>query len=175
MAIEDAQQFHEMQLRIHDQNMADASAKSQRDAIAMIENTHQRNPFDDGGATLRLMSRDTTASAAQIMQFAIEDQRPTYQHDGMDLITPSFPSSSWMELPIPTSLPPPFLLRDSLLFLLLLYPFRLTVLKRNAQELMAQLFRTVARGSIIIGSKSSTGRAIKDVESCYISMNPLRC
>ena len=106
MAIEDAQQFHEMQLRIHDQNMADAAAKRQRDAIAMVENTHQRNPFDDGGATLALMGRDTTASAAQIMQFAIEDQRPTFQHDGMDLITPSFPSSGWMELPIPTSPPP---------------------------------------------------------------------
>ena len=107
MAIEDAQQFHEMQLRIHDQNMADAAAKRQRDAIAMVENTHQRNPFDDGGATFRLMNRGTTASAPQIMQFAIEDTRPTFQHDGMDLITPS--SSSWMELPIPTSLPPPLL------------------------------------------------------------------
>ena len=104
MAIEDAQQFHEMQLRIHDQNMADAAAKRQRDAIAMVENTHQRNPFDDGGATLALMGRDTTASAAQIMQFAIEDQRPTFQHDGLDLITPS--SSSWMELPIPPPPPP---------------------------------------------------------------------
>ena len=101
MAIEDAQQFHEMQLQNHAQDMADAAAKSQRDAIAMVENTHQRNPFDDGGATLALMGRDTTASAAQIMQFAIEDQRPTFQHDGMDLITPSFPSSGWMELPIP--------------------------------------------------------------------------
>ena len=74
MAIEDAQQFHEMQLRIHAQDMADAAAKRQRDAIAMVENTHQRNPFDDGGATLALMNRGTTASAPQIMQFAIEDR-----------------------------------------------------------------------------------------------------
>ena len=106
MAIEDAQQFHEMRMQNHARDMAEAKARSQRDAIAMIENTHQRNPFDDGGATLALMGRDTTASAAQLMQFAIEDQRPTYPHDGMDLITPSFPSSGWMELPIPTSPPP---------------------------------------------------------------------
>ena len=106
MAIEDAQQFHEMRMQNHARDMAEAEAKRQRDAIAMVENTHQRNPFDDGGATLALMGRDTTASAAQIMQFAIEDQRPTFQHDGMDLITPSFPSSGWMELPIPTSPPP---------------------------------------------------------------------
>ena len=106
MAIEDAQQFHEMRMQNHARDMAEAKARSQRDAIAMVENTHQRNPFDDGGATLALMGRDTTASAAQIMQFAIEDQRPTFQHDGMDLITPSFPSSGWMELPIPTSPPP---------------------------------------------------------------------
>ena len=105
-AIEDAQQFHEMRMQNHARDMAEAAAKRQRDAIAMVENTHQRNPFDDGGATLALMGRDTTASAAQIMQFAIEDQRPTFQHDGMDLITPSFPSSGWMELPIPTSPPP---------------------------------------------------------------------
>ena len=106
MAIEDAQQFHEMRMQNHKRDMAEAKARSQRDAIAMVENTHQRNPFDDGGATLALMGRDTTASAAQIMQFAIEDQRPTFQHDGMDLITPSFPSSSWMELPIPPPPPP---------------------------------------------------------------------
>jgi hypothetical protein len=107
MAIEDAQSFHEMRMQNHKGDMEDAKARSQRDAIAMIENTHQKNPFDDGGATLALMGRNTTASAVQLMQFAIEDQRPTFQHDGMDLITPSFPSSSWMELPIPTSLPPP--------------------------------------------------------------------
>jgi hypothetical protein len=107
MAIEDAQQFHEMRMQNHARDMAEAKARSQRDAIAMVENTHQRNPFDDGGATFRLMNRGTTASAPQIMQFAIEDTRPTFQHDGMDLITPS--SSSWMELPIPTSLPPPLL------------------------------------------------------------------
>ena len=106
-AIEDAEQLHEMQMQNMARDIADARARSQLDAIAMVEDTHQRNPFDDGGATLALMGRDTTASAAQIMQFAIEDQRPTYQHDGMDLITPSFPSSSWMELPIPTSLSPP--------------------------------------------------------------------
>ena len=92
MAIEDAQQFHEMRMQNHARDMAEAKARSQRDAIAMVENTHQRNPFDDGGATLALMGRDTTASAAQIMQFAIEDQRPTFQHDGLDLITPSFPA-----------------------------------------------------------------------------------
>jgi hypothetical protein len=68
MAIEGAQHFHEMQMRNHAQDVAEARAKNQRDAIAMIESTHQRNPFDDGGATLRLMGRDTTASAAQIMQ-----------------------------------------------------------------------------------------------------------
>ena len=106
MAIEDAQQFHEMRMQNHARDMAEARARSQRDAIAMVEDTHQRNPFDDGGATLALMGRDTTASAAQLMQFAIEDQRPTFQHDGLDLITPSFPSSGWMELPIPTSPPP---------------------------------------------------------------------
>ena len=106
-AIEDAQQFHEMRMQNHKRDMAEAKARSQRDAIAMVENTHQRNPFDDGGATLALKGRDTTASAAQIMQFAIEDQRPTFQHDGLDLITrPALPSSGWMELPIPTSPPP---------------------------------------------------------------------
>ena len=89
--------------------MPEAKARSQRDAITMVENTHQKNPFDDGGATLALMGRNTTASAVQLMQFAIEAQRPTFQHDGMDLITPSLPSSSWVELPIPTSLPPPLL------------------------------------------------------------------
>ena len=114
MAIEDAQQFHEMRMQNHARDMAEARARSQRDAIAMVEDTHQRNPFDDGGATLALMGRDTTASAVQLMQFAIEDQRPTFQHDGLDLITPSFPSSAWMELPIPldctsrTALTPPF-------------------------------------------------------------------
>ena len=83
--------FTRCSMQNHDQDMADAAAKRQRDAIAMVENTHQRNPFDDGGATLALMGRDTTASAAQIMQFAIEDQRPTFQHDGMDLITTIIP------------------------------------------------------------------------------------
>ena len=117
MAIEDAQQFHEMQMQNHARDIEEARARSQRDAIAMVEDTHQRNPFDDGGATLALMGRDTTASAVQLMQFAIEDTRPTFQHDGLDLITPSFPSSAWMEppipssglmeLPVPTSLPPP--------------------------------------------------------------------
>ena len=102
MAIEDAQSFHEMRMQNHARDMAEAKARSQRDAITMIENTYQKNPFDDGGATLALMGRNTTASAVQLMQFAIEDQRPTFQHDGMDLITPSFPSSGWMELPIPT-------------------------------------------------------------------------
>ena len=117
MAIEDAQHFHEMQMQNHARDIEEARARSQRDAIAMVEDTHQRNPFDDGGATLALMGRDTTASAVQLMQFAIEDQRPTFQHDGLDLITPSFPSSAWMEppipssglmeLPVPTSLSPP--------------------------------------------------------------------
>jgi hypothetical protein len=107
MAIEDAQQFHEMRMQNHDQDMAEARAKNQRDAIAMIENTHQRNPFDDGEARLRLMSRDTTASAAQIMQFAIEDQRPTYPHDGMDIASAAAVGPpSWMELPYPMVLPP---------------------------------------------------------------------
>ena len=116
IAIEDAQQFHEMRMQTHARDMAEARARSQRDAIAMVEDTHQRNPFDDGGATLALMGRDTTASAVQLMQFAIEDTRPTFQHDGLDLITPAFPSSAWMEppipssglmeLPVPTSLPP---------------------------------------------------------------------
>ena len=120
MAIEDAQQFHEMRMQNHARDVEEARARSQRDAIAMVEDTHHiqgRNPFDDGGATLALMGRDTTASAVQLMQFAIEDQRPTFQHDGLDLITPSFPSSAWMEppipssglmeLPVPTSLSPP--------------------------------------------------------------------
>ena len=106
-AIEDAEQLHEMQMQSLARDIADARARSQRDAIAMVEDIHQRNPFDDGGATLELMGRDTTASAVQLMQFAIEDQRPTFQHDGMGLSTPSFPSSGWMELPVPTSLPPP--------------------------------------------------------------------
>ena len=119
MAIEDAQQFHEMRMQNHARDIEEARARSQRDAIAMVEDTHHiqgRNPFDDGGATLALMGRDTTASAVQLMQFAIEDQRPTFQHDGLDLITPSFPSSAWMEppilnsglmeLPVPTSRPP---------------------------------------------------------------------
>ena len=106
MAIEDAQHFHEMQMQNHARDIEEARARSQRDAIAMVEDTHQRNPFDDGGATLALMGRDTTASAVQLMQFAIEDQRPTFQHDGLDLITPALPSSSWMELPYPPPPPP---------------------------------------------------------------------
>ena len=42
MAIDDAHQLHDMRMQIHDQDMADAQAKKQRDAIAMVENTHQK-------------------------------------------------------------------------------------------------------------------------------------
>jgi hypothetical protein len=61
-----------------------------------------------GGATLRLMSKDTTASAAQIMQFAIEDERTTYPHDGMDIASAAAVGPpSWMETPDPMLLPHP--------------------------------------------------------------------
>ena len=136
--------FTRCSLRIHDQNMADAAAKRQRDAIAMVENTHQRNPFDDGGATFRLMNRDTTASAPQIMQFAIEDHAPnvsTRWHGPHHTIKLELDGTSHPNI---ASASLSFLLRDSLLFLLRLSPFRLTAPKRNALELMAQSFRTVA-------------------------------
>ena len=58
MAIDDAlhgSQRHDMRMQIHDQDMADAKAKNQRDAIAMVENTHQKNSFDDGGVTISLI------------------------------------------------------------------------------------------------------------------------
>ena len=176
MAIEDAQQFHEMQMQNHARDIEEARARSQRDAIAMVEDTHQRNPFDDGGATLALMGRDTTASAVQLMQFAIEDQRPTFQHDGLDLITPSFPSSAWMEppipssglmeLPVPTSLPPPSSPPH----------LRTFTAKRNAQELMAQqLFHTVAlRVHHQLGETcGSTGRANKDSRRLLLRLHRL--
>ena len=156
MAIEDAQQFHEMRMQNHARDMEEARARSQRDAIAMVEDTHQRNPFDDGGATLALMGRDTTASAVQLMQFAIEDQRPTFQHDGLDLITPSFPSSAWMEppipssglmeLPVPTSLPP--------------RPFRFdSAAKRARVDGAAIVPYSRPAGPSSAGANASTGRA----------------
>ena len=45
MAIDDAlhgSQRHDMRMQIHDQDMADAKAKNQRDVIAMVENRHQK-------------------------------------------------------------------------------------------------------------------------------------
>ena len=77
-----------MQLQIHAQNMADAAGQRQSDAIAMVEETHQKKKtFDDGGATLALMGRDTSP-AVELMQLVIEAQRTTYPHDGSDLILP---------------------------------------------------------------------------------------
>ena len=58
----------------------------------------------------------------------------------MDLITPSFPARVGWNFPSQHRFRLlSFLLRDSLLFLLRLSPFRLTALKRNAQELKAAI------------------------------------
>ena len=58
-SIQDAQQYHEMQLRMHAQDMQDAEAKRKRDEIQMIQNVHPGNPFADGGVTFALMARDS--------------------------------------------------------------------------------------------------------------------
>ena len=42
MSIEDARQFHEMRMQIHAQDMDDAKDQRKRDAIAMIEDRHQK-------------------------------------------------------------------------------------------------------------------------------------
>ena len=49
IAIEDAQQLRGMRMQIHDQDMEDARDQRKREAIAMVEITHPKNPFDDGG------------------------------------------------------------------------------------------------------------------------------
>jgi hypothetical protein len=98
-SIQDAQQYHEMQLRMHAQDMQDAEVKRKRDEIQMIQNVHPGNPFADGGATFALMSRDTS-SAAELIHSVIESQRTMYPFDGSDLTRPALPSSSTMP-PIP--------------------------------------------------------------------------
>ena len=105
-SIQDAQQYHEMQLRMHAQDMQDAEVKRKRDEIQMIQNVHPGNPFADGGATFALMSRDTS-SAAELIHSVIESQRTMYPFDGSDLTRPALPSSSTMP-PIPDwwQLPP---------------------------------------------------------------------
>jgi hypothetical protein len=105
-SIQDAQQYHEMQLRMHAQDMQDAEAKRKRDEIQMIQNVHPGNPFADGGATFALMARDTS-SAAELIHSVIESQRTMYPFDGSDLTRPALPSSSTMP-PIPDwwQLPP---------------------------------------------------------------------
>ena len=50
MAIEDAQQLHEMRMRIHAQDMADAEYKRKRDEIKMIQDRHPGIPLRTGGA-----------------------------------------------------------------------------------------------------------------------------
>ena len=179
MAIEDAQHFHEMQMQNHARDIEEARARSQRDAIAMVEDTHQRNPFDDGGATLALMGRDTTASAVQLMQFAIEDHAsnvstrwpgpyhaiiPKLGLDGTAHPKLGFNGTSRTDITSPPPLP---------LLLIILYPLRLTV--RNAQELMAQqLFHTVAlRVHHQLGETcGSTGRANKDSRKAVTKVTP---
>ena len=49
IAIEDAKQHHELQLRMHAQDMQDATEQRKRDEIKMIEGIHQQNPFAYGG------------------------------------------------------------------------------------------------------------------------------
>ena len=105
-SIQDAQQYHEMQLRMHAQDMQDAEVKRKRDEIQMIQNVHPGNPFADGGATFALMARDTSSSA-ELIHSVIESQRTMYPFDGSDLTRPALPSSSTMP-PIPDwwQLPP---------------------------------------------------------------------
>ena len=105
-SIQDAQQYHEMQLRMHAQDMQDAEVKRKRDEIQMIQNVHPGNPFADGGATFALMARDTSSSA-ELIHSVIESQRIMYPFDGSDLTRPALPSSSTMP-PIPDwwQLPP---------------------------------------------------------------------
>ena len=71
MSIEDAHQDHEMQMQIYAQNMQDAEDQRKRDEIKMIQDRHPKNPFDDVGATVALLSRDTSP-AVQLIQSAIE-------------------------------------------------------------------------------------------------------
>ena len=72
----------------------------------MVENRHGKSPFDDGGATLALRSRDTSP-AVQLIQSAIESQRTTYPYDGSDLSSAAAVGPpSWMHIP-PLPLPPP--------------------------------------------------------------------
>ena len=114
-AIGDAQQYHEMQLRMHAQDMQDAEAKRKRDEIQMIQNVHPGNPFADGGATFALMARDTSSSA-ELIHSVIESQRMMYPFDGSDLTRPALPSSSTM--PMVPSIPdwwqlPPLAIEDA--------------------------------------------------------------
>jgi len=81
LAIADAQQHHELQLRMHAQDMQDAAAHRKRDEIQMIQDVHPGNPFADGGRTLALMGRDTTSSA-ELIHSVIESQRMMYPFDG---------------------------------------------------------------------------------------------
>jgi hypothetical protein len=85
LALGDAQQHHELQLRVHAQDMQDAAAQRTRDEINMIENMHQQNPFADGGRTLELYTHNTLASA-ELLQLAIQTQYPSYPYDGSDLL-----------------------------------------------------------------------------------------
>ena len=91
--IEDA---HELQMRHHEQNLADLEAHRQHAAIEMMQNAHQRNPFHGGADTHELMGQDTSGAQA-IMQMAMESQRPTLPHDGSDLVeTPGSSSQAWL-------------------------------------------------------------------------------
>ena len=98
IATEDAQRHHELQLRMHGQDMQNATAQRTRDEIRMIENIHQQNPFADGGRTLELYSQNTLASA-DLLQLVIQAQYPPYPYDGSDLLE--------LPPPPPPPLPPP--------------------------------------------------------------------
>ena len=102
---------HALQMQIHAQHMADAAAVQERAAQELFKQTHQTNPFADGGGTLALMSTDTS-SALAITQFAMESQRPAYPHDGSDLLNQSSPSSQWVQ-PTSTTLVPQFTTLES--------------------------------------------------------------
>jgi hypothetical protein len=101
LAIADAQQHHELQLRMHAQDMQDAAAHRKRDEIQMIQDVHPGNPFADGGRTLALMGQDTSSSA-ELLQLAMQTQYPSYPYDGSDLLA----------LPPPPPPPPPPALFD---------------------------------------------------------------
>ena len=70
--------------------LQDAEEQRKRYEIKMIQDRHQANPFDDGGATLELLTQNTS-SAAELMQFAIQSQYPSYPYDGSDLASPPPP------------------------------------------------------------------------------------